>query len=50
MAKALEDFKNYKDFKSVRSVIIPRPNKVLSRMVLSFLIFISICFVFVPWR
>lgn len=50
MAKTLAEFKNYKDFKSVRSVIIPRPNRVLSRMVLSFLIFISICFVLVPWR
>lgn len=50
MSRNLQDFKNYKDFLSVKIVKIPNPVKVFSRLILNFLIFICVCFVAVPWR
>ncbi len=50
MSKTLQEFKNYKDFQSVKVIKIPKPVKVLSRLLSYFLIFISICFIIVPWQ
>ncbi len=50
MLKALKDLNNYKDFSSVQRIFLPRPIKVLSRLLFTSLIFISVSFVVVPWR
>jgi multidrug efflux pump subunit AcrA (membrane-fusion protein) len=50
MLKTLQDFKNYKDFRSVKVVQIPNPVRVLSRLLKNFLLILCVCFVLVPWR
>ncbi len=50
MSKKLESYKDYKNFKSVKMVIIPRPVEVLSKLLFVSMIFLLICLVIVPWR